>query len=108
MRKHPKSAPFCLIWRHHSHLFNAAAAPTQEREAQKKTQPVNWLGLSGSNLSSQCLGGEAAAAAAGAGRVGILEDEPAAHDLVLEVDLGAVQVEIALHVAQDLHAVRLH
>src|SRR5208283_3641293 len=44
----------------------------------------------------QASRGKARAAAAGAGGVGILEYESPAHDLVLEVDLGAVQVEIRL------------
>ena len=39
------------------------------------------------------LGVKAAAAAARAGRVRILEHEAAAHDLVLEVDLDPVEVE---------------
>src|SRR5687767_7656880 len=52
-------------------------------------------------------GRERRAATAGAGGVGVLEDEPAAHDLVLEVDLDAAEVDQAFVVAQDLHAVRL-
>ena len=37
---------------------------------------------------------EGRAAAAGVGGVGVLEDEAAAHEFVLEVDFGAIQVEV--------------
>ena len=41
-------------------------------------------------------GAETAAAATGIGGVGIVEDESTSHDLVLEIDLGAIEVEITL------------
>src|SRR5688500_14049702 len=54
------------------------------------------------------LGLERRPAAARARGVRVLAHEAAAHDLVLEVDLDSVEVQVALHVAQDLHAVRFH
>src|SRR3954468_6266946 len=42
-----------------------------------------------------------------AGRVRVLKDEPSSHYFILEVDLDAVEVEVALHVAQDLDSLRL-
>ena len=48
---------------------------------------------------------KAAAAAAGLGDVGVLEGEAALVDAVVEVDGGAVEVQVALLVDGDLHAV---
>ena len=45
---------------------------------------------------------ETAAAAAGIGGVGIVEDESTPHDLILEIDFGPVEIEIALGIAHDL------
>src|SRR5690606_8912230 len=62
----------------------------------------------GGQAKPRCRSGlEAAAAAARAGGVGILEYEPAAHHLVLEIDLHPVEVDIRLHVNEDLHTLAL-
>ncbi len=46
----------------------------------------------GASVVHLCV--EAAATTAGAGRVGVFEDEAPSHDLILEVDLRPVEVEI--------------
>ena len=48
---------------------------------------------------------EAAAAAAGLGDVGVLKRESALVDTVVEVDCSAVEVQVALLIDSDLHAV---
>src|SRR5215470_17628191 len=52
-------------------------------------------------------GAERVAAAAGGRRVGVLDGEPAAHEVFLVVDLGALEVPHAHGVDDDLDAVRL-
>ena len=54
------------------------------------------------------LGVKRRTAAAGARGVGVLEDEAAAHDFVLEIDLNAVEIEVGLHIHENLHAVTVH
>src|SRR5687768_8610648 len=69
----------------------------------KRLYPRSSAFISGFNFS---LSGEGGTAPARARRVRVLEHEAATHYLVLEVDLDPVEVQVALHVAQDLHAVR--
>src|SRR2546421_12718680 len=57
---------------------------------------------------STFLGAERRPASAGAGRVRILEHESAAHHLVLEVDLNTIEIQVALHIAQDLYTLRFN
>jgi hypothetical protein len=56
----------------------------------------------------RAIGGERGSAAAGVGGIGVLEDKAAAHDFILEVDLGAVEVEVALAVGEDFDAMAFH
>src|SRR5207237_10132773 len=53
-------------------------------------------------------GRERRPASAGAGRVRILKHESAAHHLVLEVDLNTIEIQVALHIAQDLYTLRFN
>src|SRR5258708_5337557 len=59
------------------------------------------------NLQKLDLGREAATASAGAGGVGVLEDEALAHHFVLEVDFDAIEVEVGLHVDEDFDAMAI-
>src|SRR4051812_23761904 len=54
------------------------------------------------------LSAKGASASTGVRRIGILEDEPATHHLVLEIDLGTIEVEIRLAVSEDLYALAFH
>src|SRR5258707_1330721 len=64
--------------------------------------------MSGSGRSTypELVGGEGRAAAAGRGRLRVLDREAAARDGVHEVDLGALQVPDADRIDEQLHAVR--
>src|SRR5688572_19370959 len=50
-------------------------------------------------LTFKSSSAEARTASAGAGGVGIVENKAASHQLILEIDGGVVQVEIALGIA---------
>src|SRR3989454_7026870 len=81
------------------------AATAETTMSAKDAAPTGWLVGAGLRRSAGFRGAEGLSAAAAGHGVGVAKGEPAAHERVDEVDLGALEVHRAHRIDHDAHAV---